>query len=177
MKKALIVAIVVLPVLVASAAFLGGQTSRSPAIPTTTPVAHRQNGRSPAIPTTTPVAHSGGRAAARPPLPRPDHPPQLQLVPPQSGAPTLAPGRWAVAYTYADAQNHESPTSPRYILTVPAGADIHITAIVPPAGVTRINYYVSPAVNVVTNLRRYSAGAGTDVIVTGPGTGSVAPTG
>ena len=160
MKKGLIVAVVVLPVLVASAAFLGGQTSRSPAIPTTTP-----------------VAHSGGHAALRPPLPRPDHPPQLQLVPPQSGASALAPGRWAVAYSYADAQNHESTTSPRYILTVPAGEDIRITAIVPPAGVARINYYVSPAVNVVTNLRRYSAGAGTDVIVTGPGTGPVAPTG
>ena len=159
MKRGLIVGVVALPALVAGAAFLGALTGQSPAIRTATPVAHR-----------------GGHAAAGPP-PRPGLPPQLQLVTPQVGASALASGRWAVAYSYAGAQNNESTTSPRYILTVPAGADIRIAAIVPPAGVARISYYVSPAVNVVTDLRRYSAGAGTDVIVTGPGTGPIAPAG
>jgi hypothetical protein len=115
----------------------------------------------------------------------PHRPPRLQLVSPlrlaacaaepRCGS-TLAPGRWAVAYTYFDSQNDESPPSPRYILTVRAGMDLRILPAAAPASVDHLAYYVSPAVNVVTDLRRYSFGDVADLIVTGPGTGPVAPT-
>jgi hypothetical protein len=127
----------------------------------------------------------GVEQGASPQAPPPQHPPRLQLVSPQRiaacatasgcGSP-LAPGRWAVAYTYVDGQNHESPPSPRYIITVPAGMDLRISPITTPATIDHLAYYVSPAVNVVTNLRRYSFGAVADLIVAGPGTGPVAPT-
>jgi hypothetical protein len=159
LNKKVIAGLIALPALVGAGAYLGGVTDTT-------------GGRQ-AIPPEAPHAHATGQPAL-PALPRPSTPPHLQLVASGGGFLALSPGRWAVCYTYADARRESAP-SPRYILSVPTGANIRIAAIVPPAGVTRIGYYVSPAANVVTDLRRYSVGSGADVIVSGPGTGPVAP--
>jgi hypothetical protein len=156
MNKKLIAGLIGLPMVAGAGAYLGGMTQAT-------------GSRQPA-PSATPAV---GRSAPQA-LPHPSSPPHLQLVAAQGDASALTPGRWAVCYTYTNGA-YESTPSPRYILTVPGGANIQVAAIAPPASVTRIAYYVSQAANVVSQLRRYSVRSGGDVIVSGPGTGPVAP--
>ena len=176
MMKAIVVGLVALALLVAGGGLLGGSSTSPLASHTAAPVLRHgepmvERSASPRLP------HQGPpvERSASPRLPHPRRPPQLQLVQPPGTALALAAGRWAVGYSYADAQSDESAPSPRFILTVPAGMDIRITPVTAPASIDHITYYVSPAVNVLTNLRRYSFGEVMDLIVSGPGTGPIAP--